>query len=127
MLSLQKPHEKFSKYYDRPESVKARHSFRTITTNYVILAVSKILFMHSIFAAMIAKGEGEGEGLSCKRSTVALLHLVISSTLSPSYTERRRPPTEITYGRPTACGRTHTHYVLRSRSLKTHAVDFLVK
>lgn len=125
MLSLQKSHEKFSKYYDRPESVKARHSFRTTTTNYVMLAVSKILFMHSIFAVMIAKGEGEG--LSCKRSTVALLHLVISSTLSPSYTGRRRPPTEITYGRPTACARTHTHYVLRSRSLKTHAVDFLVK
>lgn len=62
MLSLQKSRENFSKYYDRPESVKARHSFRTTTTttNYVMLAVSKILFMCSIFAAMIAKGEGEG-------------------------------------------------------------------
>lgn len=98
MLSLQKSHENFSKYYDRPESVKARHYFRTTTTNYVMLAVSKILFMHSIFAAMIAKGEGEG--LSCKRSTVTLLHLVISSTLSPSYTGRRRPPQKLPTGAP---------------------------
>lgn len=79
MLSLQKSHEKFSKYYDRPESVKARHSFRTTTTNYVMLAVSKILFMHSIFAAMIAKGEG---GRGCLVNEVAS-HYFIWSFLAP--------------------------------------------